>query len=346
MFEFVQSPLLIEVIKIATSQYNLVKFVVLFISLLGTAISTEAATLVGNSRRDFSPVPNNPTIHRWESSFRGKVNIEVKLPEIASDDEESKFNQKVFVDNKLLLSEDRGYKNGKSNYNFNKVDVRIGSFIKLLLDSPQENLAQPDDLVIDIKLPSGFIFIESPNPSKESNFAHVGLLVDGKVYSVNKAQGVNSQSLEEYIAYYEALYSSTIRYTHKEIPDLLAREMALMIATRLEDEYLDEIIILTTPEIAKGKNNSFTETGLIEWAAEEIDWFNGSQGFVQYHLEFTNTNCGKNDCIQPLISSLTPDFLDFAVKFYSQSLLQGRLDSVDFILTDPLGRRMGYIDEF
>lgn len=82
-------------------------------------------------------------------------------------------------------------------------------------------------------------------------------------------------------------------------------------------------------------NGRFTCVGLIEWAAEEAG-HNFGQGFVLDVFEAIG--------IVPLLS---PQLLNYSMK-YPQVLadidewFQGLFDPVDFMITDPLGRRLGY----
>ena len=99
----------------------------------------------------------------------------------------------------------------------------------------------------------------------------------------------------------------------------------------------------------KGENGpvNFTCVGLIEWAAEE-NGVNNFQGFIPNHLEQT-----------PLgFPALTPSkmayWFDLREKHpkiaailenpSNENYLYGFSDPVDFLITDPLGRRLGYTE--
>ena len=116
---------------------------------------------------------------------------------------------------------------------------------------------------------------------------------------------------------------------------------------------------------------------MIERAAEEAGK-NGGQGFIPYHFELiamnefqiddtliqtpweclitfpvTNSQCieDRNENRDPSNSiptaQLSVDFLHYAltsgVNLFSDSLLQGKLRNIDFLITDPEGRRLGYV---
>ncbi|MBD2625427.1 PEP-CTERM sorting domain-containing protein [Trichormus variabilis] len=120
----------------------------------------------------------------------------------------------------------------------------------------------------------------------------------------------------------------------------LGLKMAQAIMTKLDSKYQ-----YITPDPGswknisssrqKGGDNLFTCVGLIEWAAEQAGLNNG-QGFLPDDRE----------------GFLTPSLLKDAVqnpnRYWGKSgNLWGMIyaDPVDFILTDPLGRRLGYTQE-
>jgi hypothetical protein len=88
----------------------------------------------------------------------------------------------------------------------------------------------------------------------------------------------------------------------------------------------------------KGGTGSYTNVGLLERAAEQAG-ANGGQGFIPDVLE-------END----LVPLLSPALLHYALTHTAQmeavlqngSFLSGFFDPVDFILTDPEGRRIGH----
>lgn len=89
----------------------------------------------------------------------------------------------------------------------------------------------------------------------------------------------------------------------------------------------------------KGSDGFFTCCGLVEFCAEQVG-HNGGQGFVPNCMEELRV-LGQS------FSSLTPQILfDAIAANWSANAcrprLRGRTDPVDFLLTDPLGRRVGY----
>lgn len=89
----------------------------------------------------------------------------------------------------------------------------------------------------------------------------------------------------------------------------------------------------------KGSEGFFTCCGLVEYCAEEVG-HNGGQGFVPNDCEVLRV-FGMN------FSSLTPQILHDAITQNwtadrCRRRLRGRTDPVDFILTDPVGRRVGH----
>ena len=101
-----------------------------------------------------------------------------------------------------------------------------------------------------------------------------------------------------------------------------------------------------SPGAQKGGNGSFTCVGLIEWAAERAG-HNSGQGFIRNGIEsFTVSVPRVTGTLE--IPLLSPQLLNFVMK--SQQLtqrasqwVQGLFDPVDFIVTDPLGRRLGAV---
>ncbi len=102
-----------------------------------------------------------------------------------------------------------------------------------------------------------------------------------------------------------------------------------------------------SPSAQKGGDNSFTCVGLMEWAAEQAG-HNDGQGFIPNALERV---AGRDDL--PLLS---PELLYYGVtsELFVENIrgvvddvrdyISGFFDPVDFILTDPSGRRLGYVE--
>lgn len=103
------------------------------------------------------------------------------------------------------------------------------------------------------------------------------------------------------------------------------------------------------PRVQKGGGGTFTCVGLVEWAAENAGYKEG-QGFIPDALEsftypyFTFNPPRVEFREAPLLS---PQLLNYAAKFDRLVLdgrqwFQGFFDPVDFLVTDPLGRRLGF----
>ena len=96
-----------------------------------------------------------------------------------------------------------------------------------------------------------------------------------------------------------------------------------------------------SPGIQKGGLGAYTCVGIIEWAAEQVSSYNAGQGFIRNDLEYIDAAGGR-------YSTLTPSLLYHALHNstdFNKGGLHGLLDPVDFILTDPLGRRLGYTQQ-
>ncbi len=129
----------------------------------------------------------------------------------------------------------------------------------------------------------------------------------------------------------------------------LAQEMTTAIETQQSAGYIkwyEWPLILPSPVLSpilqKGGGGTFSCNGLIEWSAETAG-HNEGQGFIPDVLEYM-------DIPGVPIPTLTPQLLYWAAKnpnmFWNfNDWLQGILDPVDFILTDPNGRRIGYTEQ-
>jgi hypothetical protein len=87
-----------------------------------------------------------------------------------------------------------------------------------------------------------------------------------------------------------------------------------------------------------GDDRQFTCVGLIEWSAEQSG-YNGGQGFIKDAYESIGA--------MPLLS---PWLLNWTMKYAAKvndikQWYQGIFDPADFMITDPLGRKLGYTPE-
>jgi len=97
------------------------------------------------------------------------------------------------------------------------------------------------------------------------------------------------------------------------------------------------------PSEQKGGGGTFSSVGLTEWAAEQSER-TGYQGFIPDDQEAVFIP-GEG-----WFSMLTPELQFWAAKspqvfLTSETWVQGILDPVDFVITDPLGRRFGFSAE-
>jgi choice-of-anchor C domain-containing protein len=143
--------------------------------------------------------------------------------------------------------------------------------------------------------------------------------------------------------------SPVIDFEEIPIDILLAKRMRQKIETQIavrakfqliNPHSLPGIQETLSPSVQKGGNGTFTCVGLIEWAAEQAGHDNG-QGFVRNTFE--SISLGGRE-VFPLLS---PQLLNYAMKYSltinnARQWFQGLFDPVDFIITDPLGRKLGF----
>ncbi len=111
------------------------------------------------------------------------------------------------------------------------------------------------------------------------------------------------------------------------------------IASGATFSYIDPSDLNTiSPSAQKGGGNSFTCVGLIEWAAEQAG-HNSGQGFIPNSLE-------KVQAGSMMLPFLSPQLLYYFMKSSEKmnnisTWFRAFFDPVDFIITDPLGRKIG-----
>lgn len=161
-------------------------------------------------------------------------------------------------------------------------------------------------------------------------------------------------------------YSSPIQFDQVDIDDGLAQAMVQQIESKMESGFQDvpdfseitpsKLIESLSPQAQKGiKDGRFTCVGLIEWAAEQAGHNNG-EGFIPNWAEgipFSEKIPGIGGLTIPTYD-LSPEGLYWWAKTENafqevgkkvndiKEWFQAWLDPVDFILTDPLGRRIGH----
>ena len=106
------------------------------------------------------------------------------------------------------------------------------------------------------------------------------------------------------------------------------------------------------PGVQKGGGDSFTCVGLVEWSAEQAG-VNDGQGYIPNDLEFITVPTGLNFDFPSFeletidLPTLSPELLYWSMTGQDlvsniRQWVQGFFDPVDMVVTDPLGRRLGY----
>ena len=116
---------------------------------------------------------------------------------------------------------------------------------------------------------------------------------------------------------------------------------------RLNFNSLDGIIQTLSADAQKGGNGTFTCVGLLEWAAEQ----DGGEGFIPNKFEKIQIP-NPLDPSQNLIdvpTPISPQLLYNCIKNQNivdemKQWLIALFDPVDFIITDPLGRKLGFVN--
>ncbi len=382
-------------------------------------------------------------VRRWVSDFDGAVNISSQLKTPNPSD----LMTQILIDGVNPISQfgsSSANSGSRGIYDFN-IDVQVGSVVDFLI-APNDNLwngAFQFSARIDV-LP-GLVFLQSDDPAS----SHVGLFAgnnagNNNVYEANKAYATGTyqdklnnddryisqsqsgvqkfHSLGSFVHQSQTDDSPITEASHVELSNDIALEIAQQIETQLGlGGYLDPDAsnLFLTPEWQKGAFGSFTDVGLIEWAAESVG-LNSGQGFIPNHLEFILVGGilpeliipyrfhnsegppgqASNDTSFHLLidneidiapsyeeiddrldlftheyddiplfgvcvigvpspcngsstsksaSTLTPEWLHYwttaGFDLYSKDWLQGGFEAVDFVLTDPLDRRLGYTKE-
>lgn len=175
--------------------------------------------------------------------------------------------------------------------------------------------------------------------------------------AVAEVNGVQSQFTRNTFKH-DSMTGSTSVVDVEEIPveEALAGRMRDAIESvqgtpfQFIDYSLDGLASTLSPVAQKGGNGTFTCVGLIEWAAEKAGHDSG-QGFIRNSFESITVPDPRTLSIPPAfieVPLLSPQLLNYAMK--GQQLLQGAtqwlqglFDPVDFIVKDPLGRRLGFV---
>jgi|GEM_PF-3913823 len=318
-------------------------------------------------------------VRRWKSEYTGTINLKGSL-------DGTDVTGTILLDGAELFS--LPITNSVSTTYDLDIQVEAGQVLDFVLSPDSSSLGNTFTFTstIDPVLKKTLVFLDNDPNVASPEFEHVGLFAKNNVYESSPfylngtyldvlANGPVAVIPDEGVQWEHTLGSFinlAQTYQQVEIDATLADKMAATIETRANDGYLTVNRFLT-PEEHKGKNEAFTDIGLIEWAAEQAG-FRGNQGFVNnhhesikvlnifgsgtaFHFEHSFSDCASG-CISTLnaipivlgtsISNLTPQRLyDFATEYAdkeSNASLQGIFDNVDFLLTDPEGRRFGRLD--
>lgn len=138
-----------------------------------------------------------------------------------------------------------------------------------------------------------------------------------------------------------------------DLANAMQEKIETKIATGAKFQYIDtsspEALDATlSPASQKGvDDDTFTCVGLVEWAAEQAG-HNDGQGFVRDVFEsFSYPDVSVFPPQVRIFPLLSPQLLNYSMKFTLtlQSVkewFQGFFDPTDFIVTDPLGRHVGF----
>ncbi|MEM9214710.1 MAG: hypothetical protein AAGD25_10220 [Cyanobacteria bacterium P01_F01_bin.150] len=198
----------------------------------------------------------------------------------------------------------------------------------------------------------------------------------GKFVPINNINGVQKEHTIGSFEHDSQDISKTpvIRFKEYPIDPILGEKMAKIIdpligvsgfqfIADISDFDLNNINKRLSPSVQKGGGGTFTCVGLVEWAAERAG-HNGGEGFIPDILEsipLPNTtnvipllspellsySLGITSSFNSVIDGITGSFnkgIEWIKSFTDQGkdFIQGFFDPVDFILTDPLGRRLGH----
>ena len=196
-------------------------------------------------------------------------------------------------------------------------------------------------------------------PSKSGTYVSVDGVEKAKIDAIDGVQKQHTRATFLHNSKEKGKNNTPVKRVD-EIPvdEELAIKMRNAIESVLGQPYTDFLNIeqnIGGPTVAflsasaqKGGNKKFTCVGLIEWAAEEAE-VNDGEGFIRNIFEsFTVTvPIGGVPIEVPLFS---PSLLHWSMKRQpllqrASQWLQGFADPVDFIVTDPLGRKLGFVQD-
>lgn len=183
---------------------------------------------------------------------------------------------------------------------------------------------------------------------------------------IEKIDGVQAQFTLDTFSWNSRFTDTTelIKFEAIPISRSLAESMRGEIQTQIDAGkkfgYVGDIFGFEIPKVSvlaglypsnqKGGNDTFTCVGLIEWAAEQ-SFHNLGQGFIPDYLEAVRLQPPLPFIDEmPIYPLLSPELLYWTMKASgplneSNQWFHGGFDPVDFIITDSLGRRLGYTED-
>ncbi len=313
-----------------------------------------------------------PCLEHIDSSDR-RVGVNIN-PNIPRDQQELRLIKKLIFDEVCTISKTRSYIiSAGAGIPFS--DIGGGVFI------PHIEVAFEYSIKAKPKPISSILFREGKDGfwgDEIPGFDHVGFHIEDQVYeshpgysegtyvsangeesiSIIQSDGVQSQHSRATFKHdsMDINFTPVIDFEEIEIPKQLAIKMRDSIETvqganfqYYDRDSLDGIVSTLSPSAQKGGDNSFTCVGLVEWAAEKAV-HNGGHGFIKNSFESFSVSDPRGITPPPgfiEVPLLSPELLNFAMKSdknlqNSQQWIQGFFDPVDFILTDPLGRKLGF----
>lgn len=177
--------------------------------------------------------------------------------------------------------------------------------------------------------PSGTYVNESGSESATIN-KHVGVQAQHTLSTFKHDSQIPGSSNSPVIDFKEITISSALANSMVNHINQKISEGALF-------SYISSSNLSTlSPSAQKGGGNSFTCVGLIEWASEQAGHKFGN-GFIPNNVESITVK-GKT------IPFLSPQLLYYYMQISDniQSWFRAFFDPVDFMITDPIGRKIGY----
>ena len=324
------------------------------LGLLAGITPAQAATLFDGSAL------NSGQVLTWTSPFKGTVKVKAEVTtNTQTGSSETRYEDTI------------------------EVDWGTEIFLEAIISEQNQDF-DPDfltDIQAEISVDPGLLFLGTQEDLY--NRVVLVTEGDDKVYESSFLGGVQKQYTLNSIfeSHGEGGKPLFVAREYWEIDPEIAQDMAAFIDTQIGKEYADineELFLNPDKQKGLGNPSEFTSQGLIERAAE-VAGVNSGQGYIPNHLEaifinefqidqfltqtpweclitypVTNPECieDRNRNRDPNSSSPTPklstNFLHYAstsgVNLFGDSLLQGKLNNIDFLLTDPEGRRLGFVE--